>query len=61
MAFLQKIEELRSPIGVVYKILEVVEIDEKFGRSEILTLKNRERGTPRIWAYSNLYKEKEPS
>ena len=29
------------PTGIIYKIQEVVEVDGKFGRSKILTLKNR--------------------
>ena len=91
MAFVQKMEELRSPkivdddfindnvfeekvkdqnqetlkwkelpTGVIYKILEVVEVDGKFGRSKILTLKNREGEETRVWACSGLNREKEP-
>ena len=47
------------PTGVVYRILEVVEVDGKFGKSKILTLKNREGHTFRVWACTGLCKEKE--
>ena len=38
------------PNGVIYKILEVTEVDGKFGKSKILTLKNREGETTKVWA-----------
>ena len=48
------------PTGVIFKILEVVEVDGKFDRSRILTLKNREGEKIRVWACSGLNREKEP-
>ena len=93
MAFVQKIEELRSlrmgqeddgdfiddsafeenvhkqnqkavkwkdlPTGVTYKILEVLEVDGKYGKCKILTLKDREGETIRAWACPTLNKIKD--
>ena len=53
-----KWKELQT--GVIFKILEVVEVDGKFGKSMILTLKNREGEKIRVWACSGLNREKEP-
>ena len=44
------------PTGIIFKILEVVEVDGKF---QILTLKNREGEQMRVWACSGLNREKE--
>ena len=46
------------PTGVIYKILEVGEVDGKFGKSKILTLKDRDGETTRVWACPTLNKEK---
>ena len=46
------------PNGVIYKILEVTEVDGKFGKSKILTLKNREGETTKVWACPTLNNEK---
>lgn len=47
------------PEGVIYKILDVVEVDGKYGKSRILTLKDRQGETVRAWACTGLNKEKE--
>ena len=47
------------PTGMIYKILEVVEVDGKYGKSKILTLKDRQGETVRAFACTGLNKEKE--
>ena len=95
MAFVQKIEELRSPRmgqddedfidfiddnafeekvqeqnqeaikwkdltnGVIYKFIEVLEVDGKFDKCKILTLKDRGGETMRVWACPMLNTEKD--
>lgn len=46
------------PTEVIYKILEVAEVDGKFGKSKILTLKDRQGETSKVWACPTLNKEK---
>ena len=46
------------PIGVKYQILETLEVDGKYEKSKILTLKDREGKIIRAWACSTLSKEK---
>ena len=66
-AFEEKVQEQNQeaikwkdlPTGVIYKILEVLEVDGKFGKSKILTLKDREGNTIRAWACPTLSKEKD--
>ena len=48
------------PTGVIFKILEVLEVEGKFDKSKILTLKNQEGNTPRVWACPTLNKENSP-
>ena len=48
------------PTGVIYKILEVMEVDGKYGKCKILTLKGREGETAKVWACPTLNKEKDP-
>lgn len=48
------------PIGMIYKILEVIEVEGKYGKSRILTLKDRQGETARVWACPTLNKEKGP-
>ena len=47
------------PYGVIYKILEVLEVDGKFGKCKILTLKDKQGETNRLWACPMLNKEKD--
>ena len=66
-AFDEKVQEQNQeaikwkdlPTGVIYKILEVLEVDGKYGKSKILTLRNREGETIRAWACPTLNKEKD--
>ena len=66
-AFEEKVQEQNQeaikwkdlPTGVIYKILEELEVDGKHGKSKILTLKDREGNTIRAWACSTLCKEKD--
>ena len=37
------------PTCVIYKILEVLEVDGKFGKCKIFTLKDRQGETIRVW------------
>ena len=45
--------------GVTYKILEVLEVDGKYGKCKMLTLKDREAETIRAWACPTLNKIKD--
>ena len=47
------------PNGVIYKILEVLEVDGKFDKCEILTLKNKQGETIRVCSCPMLNKEKD--
>ena len=47
------------PTEIIYKILDMVEVDGKFGKSRILTLKDRQGETTRVWACPTLNKEKD--
>ena len=47
------------PIGKIYKIVEVVEVEGKYGKSKIFNLKNREGETTRVWACHTLNNERD--
>ena len=44
---------------MIYKILEVLGVDGKFEKCKILTLKDRQGETMRVWACPMLTKEKD--
>ena len=67
-AFEEKVQEQNQeaikwkdlPTGVIYQILEELEVDGKFEKkSKILTLRDREGNTIRAWACPTLCKEKD--
>ena len=67
-AFQEKVQEQNQeylkwkdlPTGIIYKILEMMEVNGKFGKSKILTLKDRQGEIIRVWACPILNKEKDP-
>lgn len=48
------------PTGVIYKILEVEEVDGNFDKSRILTLKDRQGETSRVWLAPRSIRRKIP-
>ncbi|CAC5395590.1 unnamed protein product [Mytilus coruscus] len=56
----QNEETLNLPTGLWYKINDVNEVDVKFGKSSILTLKTREGGIFKVWVCSGLNREMSP-